>query len=57
MEIVGQFNDMPGNLPTRESQTLAVEIILKKALESGIEDEVINSPAWLQYSEQQTQSA
>ena len=54
IEIVGQFTDMPGHLPTRESQTLAMELILKKALEAGIEDEVVNSPAWMQYNEQQS---
>lgn len=57
IEIVGQFTDMPGELPTRESQTLAMELILKKALEAGVEDEVINSPAWIQYSEQQAANA
>lgn len=51
IEIVEQFTDMSGNLPTRESQTLAMELILKKALEAGIEDEVMNSPAWVRYSE------
>lgn len=52
MEIVEQFTDMPGNLPTQESQTLAMELILKKALETGIENEVISSPAWIRYNEQ-----
>lgn len=51
IEIVEQFTDMPGHLPTRESQTLAMEIILKKTLESGIEDEVINSEAWKRYND------
>lgn len=51
IEIVEQFTDMPSHLPTRESQTLAMEIILKKALESGIEDELINSEAWIRYSD------
>ena len=57
LEIVGQFTDMPGQLPTRESQTLAMELILKKALEAGIEDEVINSPAWAHYNDQQAVNA
>lgn len=52
IEIVEQFGDMPGNLPTRESQTLAMELILKTALDAGLEDEVISSPAWVRYSEQ-----
>ncbi len=52
IEIVEQFSDMQGNLPTRESQTLAMELILRKALEAGVEDEVVNSPAWIRYNEQ-----
>ena len=51
IEIVEQFSDMPGNLPTRESQTLAMELILKKTLEAGAEDELLNSPAWIRYSD------
>ena len=56
VEIVEQFTDMPGNLPTQESQTLAMELILKKALEAGVEDEVVNSPAWIRYSEKTADS-
>lgn len=53
IEIVEQFSDMPGNLPTQESQTLAMELILKKTLEIGAEDELLNSPAWIRYSDSQ----
>ncbi len=52
IEIVEQFPDMQGNLPTRESQTLAMELILRKALEAGVEDEVVNSAAWIRYNAQ-----
>ena len=57
IEIIEQFTDMPGSLPARESQTLAMELILKKALESGIEDEVMASPAWVRYNEALTDNA
>lgn len=52
IEIVEQFPEMQGNLPTRESQTLAMELILRRALEAGVEDEVVNSAAWIRYNEQ-----
>jgi hypothetical protein len=51
LEIVEQFTDMPGTLPVRESQTLAMELILKRALENGFDEAVINSPEWHRYSE------
>lgn len=51
LEIVEQFPDMPGQLPVSESQTLAMELILKRTLEAGVEDEVLNSPAWARYNE------
>ncbi|MFK7995596.1 MAG: AAA family ATPase [Granulosicoccus sp.] len=54
IEIVEQFPDMPGSLPTQESQTLAMELILRKALEAGVEDQVVNSPAWARYNDKQT---
>lgn len=52
LEIIDQFTDMPGTLPTRESQTLAIELVLQRALESGNENAVISSPAWQRYDEQ-----
>lgn len=57
LEIVDQFPDLPGALPARESQTLAMELILKKALESGIDDAVLDSPAFIRYSEQKSMAA
>jgi len=51
LEIVDQFTDMAGALPVKESQTLAMELILKKALDTGIDDAVLDSPAFLRYSE------
>ncbi len=52
LEIVEQFTDMQGTLPVRESQTLAMELILKSTLEAGHDDAVISSPAWHRYNEQ-----
>lgn len=52
LEIVEQFSDMPGHLPVSESQTLAMELILKRALESGTDEAVLSSPAWARYNEQ-----
>jgi len=52
LEIVEQFTDMKGTLPVRESQTLAMELILKNTLEAANDDIVISSPAWQRYNEQ-----
>ncbi|MBX2882612.1 MAG: AAA family ATPase [Granulosicoccus sp.] len=52
LEIVEQFTDLPGQLPARESQTLAMELILKRTLESGTDDQVLNSPVWARYNQQ-----
>jgi len=57
LEIVEQFTDMPGTLPVRESQTLAMELILRKSLEQGHEDAVIECPAWQRYDAQQADVA
>jgi len=51
LEIIDQFTDMENALPIRESQTLAMELVLKKALEEGIDDVILDSPAFLRYSE------
>lgn len=51
LEIVEQFSDMPGTLPIRESQTLSMELILRKALELGHEQAVIESAVWQRYDE------
>ncbi|MFK7892706.1 MAG: AAA family ATPase [Granulosicoccus sp.] len=54
LEIVDQFTDMPGHLPVSESQTLAMELILKRTLETGNEAQVLSSPVWERYSEAQS---
>ena len=36
-------------LPIREAQTLAMELLLQKALERGLETAVLDSPAYQRY--------
>ncbi|MEO8937764.1 MAG: AAA family ATPase [Burkholderiaceae bacterium] len=51
MEIVDQLPDTRGEvaLPIRESQTLAMELLLQKALERGLEVAVLDSAAYRRY--------
>lgn len=54
LEIVDQLPELrsDGPLPVREAQTLAMELLLRQALESGLETAVLDSPAYRRYSEQ-----
>jgi MoxR-like ATPase len=54
LEIVEQLPEIRGPvaLPIREAQTLAMELLLQKALESGLEAAVLDSPAYQRYAEQ-----
>ena len=55
IEIVGQLPDIrraAGSLPVREAQTLAMELLLQKALERGLETAVLDSAAYRRYREQ-----
>lgn len=51
LEIVEQWPDMRGAvpLPIREAQTLAMELLMQKALEQGLEATVLDSPAYARY--------
>ncbi len=53
LEIIEQLPDSPGpaTLPIRETQTLAMELILQKALELELEAEVLGSAAYQRYAE------
>jgi len=53
LEIVEQLPEIRGPvaLPIREAQTLAMELLLRKALESGLEAAVLDSPAYQRYAE------
>jgi hypothetical protein len=58
LEIIEQLPQVRGQLgngvalPLREAQTLAMELLLQRALETGLEGAVLDSPAYQRYSEQ-----
>ncbi len=53
LEIVEQLPDARAEtaLPLREAQTLAMELLMQRALESGLEATVIDSASYRRYSE------
>ena len=53
LEIVEQLPELGASagLPLREGQTLAMELLLQRALEGGLENAVLDSPAYQRYSE------
>jgi AAA domain (dynein-related subfamily) len=53
LEIVEQLPDIRGTtpLPIREAQTLAMELLMQKALEGGLELIIMDSPAYGRYAE------
>jgi MoxR-like ATPase len=53
LEIVEQLPDTRAEtaLPLREAQTLAMELLMQRALESGLEATVIDSASYRRYSE------
>ena len=54
LEIIEQLPEARGNvpLPLREAQTLAMELLLQRALESGLETTVLDSAAYQRYQRQ-----
>ena len=38
-------------LPVREAQTLAMELLMRQALETGLETTILDSPAYRRYTE------
>ena len=56
LQIVEQLPDLrsPQPLPVREAQTLAMELLLQKALERGLEATVLDSPSYKRYAEQRS---
>lgn len=56
LEIIEQLPDARPSvpLPVRESQTLAMELLMQKALEAGLEAAILDSPAYLRYSERRS---
>jgi hypothetical protein len=59
LEIVEQFPDIRGDvpLPVREAQTLAMELLMQKALETGLETTILDSPAYRRYMERRARDA
>jgi hypothetical protein len=59
LEIVEQLPEArgPTPLPLREAQTLAMELLLQKALEAGLEMVVLESAAYRRYTEQRERDA
>jgi MoxR-like ATPase len=54
LEIVEQLPEAKGGapLPLREAQTLAMELLMQRALASGIEAAILDSPSYHRYAEQ-----
>jgi hypothetical protein len=59
LEVVDQLPEVRGSdaLPLREVQTLAMELLLRKALESGLEGGVLASPSYRHYQRTERQSS
>ena len=59
LQIVEQLPDTRGPvpLPIREAQTLAMELLLQRALEQGLETAVLDSPAYQRYAAQRAAHA
>lgn len=58
LAIIEQLPDAPARepLPIREAQTLAMELLLERALETGLEGAVLESPAYRRYREAREQA-
>jgi MoxR-like ATPase len=54
LEIIEQLPDIRGEhrLPVREAQTLAMELLMQKALSGGLETAILDSPSYRRYAEQ-----
>ena len=52
IEIGEQLPELRAGLPVREAQTLAMELLIHKALERGLEATILDSAAYRRYSEQ-----
>jgi MoxR-like ATPase len=59
LEIIEQLPDIRGEvaLPIREAQTLAMELLMQKALERGLEATVMDSAAYKRYAERRRQES
>jgi MoxR-like ATPase len=59
LEIIEQLPDIRSALPLpiRETQTLAMELLMQKSLERGLEAAILDSPAYARYAEQRRRDA
>jgi dynein-related subfamily AAA family protein len=59
LEIIEQLPDIRGAipLPIREAQTLAMELLMQRALESGLEAAILDSPVYRRYTERRAQES
>jgi len=59
LEIIEQLPDLRAGaaLPVREAQTLAMELIMQKALGSGLEAAILDSASYRRYAEQRRRDA
>jgi hypothetical protein len=59
LEIIEQLPDIRGKvaLPIRESQTLAMELLMQKALEDGLEATIMDSASYRRYNERRRREA
>jgi hypothetical protein len=59
LQIVEQWPDIRGTvpLPIREAQTLAMELLMQKALEGGLETVILDSASYRRYAEQRRRDA
>ncbi len=57
LEVVEQWPEIRGAtaLPLREAQTLAMELLLQRALQQGLEAALFDSPVYRRYSGQRRQ--
>jgi MoxR-like ATPase len=56
LEILDQLPETRSEtpLPVREAQTLAMELLMRQALESGLETTILDSPAYRRYTERRS---
>ena len=59
LEIIEQLPDIRagGALPIREAQTLAMELMMQRALETGLEAAILDSSAYRRYSDRRRDAA
>ena len=51
LEVAEELPGVPAPLPAREGQTLLMELLMQKALATGLELAVLDSPAYRRYTE------